>query len=110
MRASVASVGSYDWATWRSPGTLQEAVRKAVIDVLHGSSVSSPSPFQLWTCRALPDSDVGRSDSIATASWVSATGGTSESSEAFGSTDSTGPWASDGAAGRSARTAPVAPA
>ena len=44
---------------------------------------------------------------MATASWVSATGGTSESSEALGSKDSTGATASGDAAGRRARTAAV---
>src|SRR6187549_1607445 len=107
MLASSASFGSYDWPTCRSAGVLQEAVRKAVIEVLQGSSAKMPSPFQLWTWSVLPDRVVGRSDSIATASWVSATGGTSESSDAFGSKDSTGAAASGEAAGRRARTAAV---
>src|SRR6185295_14625875 len=79
----------------------------AVIDALHGSSASTPSPFQLWISMALPDSVVGRRDSIATASWVSATGGTSGSSEALGSKDSTGASASGEAPGRRASTAAV---
>ena len=72
-----------------------------------GRRPAAPSPFQLWTWMALPDSVVGRRDSIATASCVSATGGTSESSEALGSKDSTGAAASGEAAGRRARTAAV---
>src|SRR5918994_3702661 len=108
MLASTAMFGSYDWATWRSAGTLHRAARNAVIDMLHGSSVSSPSPSQLWTCRAVPDRVAGSSDSSSTASCVSATtGGTSASSDANGSRDSTGTSASADGAGRSARTATV---